>query len=166
MSRHFIAEDVLRIIARNSAFVDPHQEETFAKGMASFFSGDRVGAVYILTPLLESSLRFVLKTAGYDVTTFDAATQTQQDRMLTSLFADLRNPMEAVFGPEIVNDLDLVFLKRPGPVLRHAVVHGLLSDGSPYDADAIYACWMLFTLMLIPLATVKEELRQIVSRMA
>lgn len=166
ISRHLLSDDLVEVLTRHSAFVDPRQEQTFARGVSSFFRGDRVGAIYILTPLLESSLRYVLKTAGHDVTTFDAATQTQQDRMLTSLFADMRKAMEELFGAEIIHDLECVFLRRPGPALRHSAAHGLFTDGSPYGADAIYACWLLIKLMVIPLVPVKGELRQILRRMA
>ncbi|MDP3409267.1 hypothetical protein [Bosea sp. (in: a-proteobacteria)] len=159
VSHHLISDDLIETLTRNSAFVDPRQEQTFAKGISNFFQGDRIGATYILTPLLESCLRYVLKTAGHDVTTFDAATQTQQDRMLTSLFADMRGAMEEIFGAEIVHDLEYVFLRRPGPALRHSVAHGLLTDNGPYGADAIYSCWLLFKLMMIPLYPLREDLR-------
>lgn len=163
VSRHLIAEDVAELLVRHSPFVDPRQDQTFARGIASFFRGDRHAAIYTLTPLLESCLRFVLKSAGHDVTIFDAASQTQQDRMLTSLFADLRRPLEAIFGVEMIHELDFLFLKRPGPALRHAVAHGLLMDGGPYGADAIYACWLMFKLMFIPLVASEAALRQLLS---
>jgi hypothetical protein len=56
-----------------------------------------------------------------------------------------------VFGDAIVADIENVFLKKPGPYLRHSVSHGLLHDGDPYGDDAIYACWLIFHLCLLPL---------------
>ena len=100
--------------------------------------GDFTSALYTLTPLLEASLRHFLKLNGHDVTIFDDATQTQQDRTITSLFEQMR-------------DIENVFLIRPGPHIRHDLAHGLLHDGAPYSPDAVYACWLIFQLCLLPL---------------
>jgi hypothetical protein len=108
--------------------------------------------------LLENSLRHVLKSHGHDVTVFDNATQTQQDRTISSLFEQMRPELDAVFTRPITGDIDRVFLLRPGPCLRHAVAHGLLHDSSPYGWDAIYACWLIFRLCLLPLFAHREEL--------
>ena len=52
---------------------------------------------------------------------FDDATQTQQDRTISSLFEQMRPELETIFSSAVITDLDNVFLKRPGPSLRHAV---------------------------------------------
>gem|GEM_PF-5401261 len=46
---------------------------------------------------------------------------------------------------------DIEFLSKPGPHLRHSLAHGLLHDGAPYGADAIYGCWLIFRLCLLSL---------------
>jgi hypothetical protein len=104
-----------------------------------------------LTPLLEKSLRHVLKTNGHDVSIFDDATQTQEDRTIASLFEQMRIELDAVFGRAITTDIENVFLTKPGPHLRHALAHGMLHDGDPYGADAIYGCWLIFRLCLMPI---------------
>ena len=43
----------------------------------------------------------------------------------------MRAELVSVFGDAIVADIENVFLKKPGPYLRHGVAHGLLHDGSP-----------------------------------
>jgi hypothetical protein len=131
---------------------------TFSIGFTRLFQGDFVSATYILTPLLESSLRHVLKSAGYDVTIFDDATRTQQDRSISSLFEQMRKELDEVFGTAVTTDIENVFLAKPGPQLRHAVAHGLLSDQAPYSYDAIYGCWLIFRLCLLPLMAHREEL--------
>jgi len=55
--------------------------------------GDFTSALYTLTPLLEASLRHFLKLNGHDVTIFDDATQTQQDRTISSLFEQMRDEL-------------------------------------------------------------------------
>jgi len=126
---HFLSDDIFSRILTHSAFVPSDLVRTFSRGFLRFFQGDFVSGLYILTPLLENSLRHVLKTHGHDVTIFDDATQTQQDRTISSLFEQMRNELDTIFGTAITADIERVFLKKPGPYLRHALSHGLLHDG-------------------------------------
>ncbi len=156
--RHFISDDVLSPLLQYSPFVPPDLVQTFARGYGRFFQGDFVSATYILTPLLENSLRHVLKSHGHEVTVFDDVTQTQQDRTISSLFERLRPELDSILTPAITADIERVFLTKPGPYLRHALSHGLLHDGDPYGADAIYGCWLIFHLCLVPLFPHRERL--------
>ena len=69
--------------------------------------------------------------------------------------------MEAILSNAIVADIERVFLKKPGPALRHGVAHGLLHDGSTYSADAIYACWLMYRLCCLPLFGHRGEIKVI-----
>lgn len=157
-SAHYLSDDVLFVLTSQSPFVPHDLARTFARGFTRFFQGDFTSALYILTPLLENSLRHFVKTCGHDVTTFDNAGQTQEDRTITALFEGMRPELDAVFTRAIIDDIERVFLGRPGPAIRHGVAHGLLHDGSPYSADAIYACWLIFRLCLLPLYPHRQEL--------
>lgn len=55
-------------------------------------------------------------------------------------------------------DIENVFLKTSGPYLRHSLAHGLLPDGTPYGADAIYGCWLIFHLCMLPLFPIRTQL--------
>ncbi|MGV6904537.1 MULTISPECIES: DUF4209 domain-containing protein [unclassified Brucella] len=156
---YYVGEDTLQALIRHSPFVPNDLVNTFSRGFARFFEGDCVSALYILTPMLENSLRHILKLNGYDVTTFDDAKQVQEDRTISALFEQMRPELEEAFGDAITTDIDNVFLSKPGPSLRHAVAHGLLNDSSPYGTDAIYACWLIFRLCCIPLFEQRERLR-------
>jgi hypothetical protein len=158
MRDHFLSEDAFTHLHAYSAFVPNDLVRTFSRGFLRFFQGDFVSALYILTPLLENSLRHVLKTHGHDVTIFDDAMQTQQDRTISSLFDQMRRELDEIFGAAITGDIERVFLTKPGPYLRHAISHGLLHDGDPYGHDAIYGCWLIFRLCLIPLFPHRAEL--------
>jgi hypothetical protein len=162
MARHFLPEDVLPSILRHSAFVPHELVHTYGKGFLRFFQGDFTSALYILTPLLEASLRHFLKLNGHDVTIFDDATQTQKDRTISSLFEQMRDELDAAFTKPITTDIENVFLIRPGPHIRHDLAHGLLHDGAPYSPDAAYACWLIFRLCLLPLFPYLEQLRGVV----
>jgi hypothetical protein len=151
MTQHFMPEDVLVLLLRQSPFVPHELVGTFSRGFLRFFQGDFTSAAYILTPLLENSLRHVLKMNGHDVTIFDDASQTQQARTISVLFQYMRDELDSAFTKPITTDIENVFLKRPGPHLRHDIAHGLAHDSTPYCSDAVYACWLIFRLCLLPL---------------
>ncbi|MGB6175849.1 MAG: hypothetical protein WBF43_05830 [Methylocella sp.] len=159
VNQHFLSDDVFTMLLQHAAFVPPNRLGTFCRGFLRFFQGDFVSATYILTPLLENSLRHVLKAGGHDVTIFDDATQTQKDRTISSLFEQMRNELDEVFTKPITADIENVFLSKPGPHLRHSLAHGLLDDGGPYGADAIYGCWLIFRLCLLPLFPYRGQLQ-------
>lgn len=162
MSQHFMPEDVLVLILQQSPFVPHELLGTFSRGFLRFFQGDFTSAAYILTPLLENSLRHVLRMNGHDVTTFDDASQTQQDRTISVLFEQMRDELDLAFTKPITTDIENVFLKHPGPHLRHDLAHGLAHDSTPYGSDAIYACWLIFRLCLLPLFPYHDQLRTLV----
>lgn len=151
VERHLVSEDIFVSLLKHSPFVPPDLLVTFSRGFARFFQGDFIGATYILTPLLENSLRHVLKSHGHEVANFDDAVGTQEDKTISALFEQMRPELEAIFSKSIIADIDHVFLKKPGPSLRHAMAHGLLQDGSAYTADVVYACWLIYRLCFIPL---------------
>ncbi|MFQ3459571.1 hypothetical protein PMN64_40520 [Bradyrhizobium sp. UFLA01-814] len=155
---HLLSDDVFAHLLIHSPFVPSDLVRTFSRGFLRFFQGDFVSGLYILTPLLESSLRHLLKANGHDVTIFDDSTQTQQDRTISSLFEQMRGELSTIFGSAIMTDIEGVFLKKPGPYLRHALSHGLLHDGDPYGHDAIYSCWLIFRLCLLPLFPYRDQL--------
>lgn len=162
MARHFLPEETLAALLQHSPFVPPELIATFGRAFLRFFQGDFASAVYILTPLVENSLRHVLKAYGHDVTTFDDATQTQQNLTISQLFGQMREELDAVLTKPITTDIENVFLSRPGPHLRHDIAHGLAHDGTPYGPDAVYGCWLIFRLCLLPLFPCRDQLRKLI----
>jgi hypothetical protein len=108
--------------------------------------------------LLENSLRHVLKSHGHEVTKFDDSKMIQEDRTISSLFEQMRDELDSIFGRAVTSDIENVFLRKPGPYLRHALSHGLLHDGAPYTDDAIYGCWLLFHLCMLPLFPYRTQI--------
>ena len=162
-AQYLISEEVLASLLRYSPFVPAYLLMTFSRGFVRFFQGDFISAIYILTPLLENSLRHVLKTHGHDVSNFDDAAGTQEDKTISALFEQMRSEMEAIFTRPVVADLEHVFLKKPGPCLRHGVAHGLLQDSSAFTADGIYACWLIFRLCCAPLFANKRDIEMTIA---
>jgi hypothetical protein len=67
------------------------------------------------------------------------------------MFYRLAKSAMRVCAGKAASDIANVFLSTPGPHLRHSLSHGLLHDGAPYGADAIYGCWLIFRLCLLSL---------------
>jgi hypothetical protein len=155
---HYLSDDLFANLLLYSAFVPRDSVGTYGRGFLRFFQGDFTSGLYILTPLLENSLRHVLKSHGHDVTNFDDSRMTQQDRTISALFEQMRQELDSIFGRAITTDIENVFLNKPGPYLRHSLAHGLLPDGAPYGADAIYGCWLLFHLCMLPLFPIRTQL--------
>ena len=147
-------------LLQHSPFVPAELRYTYSHGFTKFFQGDFISALYILTPLLEASIKHVLKSLSVDVSLFNSASEVQEDRGLSSIFDNLRDDLIKVFSAKIVENIDNVFLSKFGPHLRHSVAHGLLTDGDPFAPDAIYACWLIYHLCIIPLASVRDQLRE------
>jgi len=148
---YYVAPDVLMPALMHSPFVPDGQENLFARSLSSFLRGDATSALFVLTPLVEAGVRWNLKSAGFEVTSFDDATQDQQDKTLSALYRDQRADIEAVFGPDLTFNIEQVFLHPAGPQLRHGVAHGLVHDGDPFGPDSFYACWLVLHLCLMPL---------------
>ncbi|TBE04407.1 hypothetical protein ELH10_15710 [Rhizobium ruizarguesonis] len=157
---YYVTDDTFSALLKYSPFVPEEIIKTYSRGFRRFFQGDPVSGLYILTPLLEASIRHILKEKGHDVSTFDNATKTQQDLTISAMFDQMNRELLDVFGDAIVTDIENVFLTQPGPAIRHEIAHGLMSDGQPYGPDAAYACWLIFRLCLIPLFPHRQEFDQ------
>nr|NTI33099.1 hypothetical protein [Rhizobium rhizogenes] len=155
--RYFVTDETFSALLKYSGFVPQELVQTYSRGFRRFFQGDPVSGLYILTPLLEASIRHMLKGRGHDVSTFDNATKTQQDLTISAMFDQMKPELVEVFGNAIIADIENVFLSQPGPTIRHEVAHGLMDDGGPYGPDSAYACWLIFRLCLIPLFPYREQ---------
>jgi hypothetical protein len=155
---YYVTDETFSAVLSYSGFVPNELIRTYSRGFRRFFQGDPVSGLYILTPLLEASIRHILKGRGYDVSTFDNATKTQQDLTISAMFDQMKTELVEVFGAAIVTDIENVFLSQPGPTIRHEIAHGLMSDGHPYGPDSAYACWLIFRLCLIPIFPYRHEL--------
>lgn len=142
--------DLVEIVGR-SPVVSPCFVDTISDGFERYFKGDMIAAFYILMPFVESIIRKALIACEYDVTTYRSSTGVQEDRSISSLFNFMRNQVEGVFGSSIVTDIERVFLAQGGPLLRHRFAHADLDDGVPSDNNSIYALWLIWRLIALPL---------------
>ena len=150
MLEHTIAETKIAILCRHSVFVPDDREGLFAAGLLHFFHGDMIAALHILLPQLENLLRHVLRLHGHDVIKLNED-MTQESFGLTQMLTRLRPELETIFGDAVLAEIDSLFLYRGGPQLRDRTSHGLLHHWEPFGHDAIYACWLVYRQLCIPL---------------
>ncbi|MFL9987335.1 DUF4209 domain-containing protein [Paraburkholderia sediminicola] len=151
MARFPLEERHFQPIADASPFVPPGHNHLFCLGFARFWQGDYASAVHLLVPQIENSIRYVLLNSNQDSSKM-SRDLLQEDRSLSGLLENFREEMDRVFGEDLTNDLELLFVHKPGPALRHELAHGKLYDALCYEADAIYACWFVFFLTIFPLS--------------
>lgn len=150
MTKFAVDDRHLMAIVSASPFVPSGFEHIYALGLARFLQGDMVSACHLLFPQLENSLRHVLSDAGIDTSKLDEEL-LQEDRSLSGLLSNRREQLESIFGIDLIYTIDLLFNLKGGPSLRHEIAHGKLASGACYLHSSIYACWLMYYLMCLPL---------------
>lgn len=123
IGHHYLSEDFLARILACSPFIEPGQLLTYTRGFGRMFQGDYISATYTLIPLLENSIRYVLKNSGHDPTKLDDVSGTQEDLTISNIFEQMREEVEGALTSDLAFGIDILFLAKPGPHLRHAVAH-------------------------------------------
>lgn len=148
---HFpVEERVIMPIVHNSPFVPQGHEHIFTLGFSRLFQGDFRSSAFLLIPQLENSIRYVLSNSNHDSSKI-LPNLLQEDRSLSGLFENCRAQMEEIFGPNLINEIELLFHLKAGPSLRHQMAHGKITTGDCYHPDAIYACWLIYQMTVKPL---------------
>lgn len=150
MTKFAVDDRHLMAIVSASPFVPSGFEGVYALGLARFLQGDMMSACHLLLPQLENSLRHVLSDAGIDTSKLDEEL-LQEDRSLSGLLSNRREQLESVFGIDLIYTIDLLFNLKGGPCLRHEIAHGKLASDACYLHSSIYACWLMYYLMCLPL---------------
>ncbi len=153
-------------IVAASPFVPQGHAEVFALGFARLFQGDYCSAAFLLIPQLENSIRYVMTNAGKESSKIKPDL-LEEDRSLSGLLQNMRPEMDAVFGADLVNEIELLFHHKAGPNLRHQLAHGKLTMGDCYHHSAIYGCWLVYWLTCKPLLrTWKQDIAPLIEAAA
>jgi hypothetical protein len=155
MIRHFLPEELIVAILQHSAFVPKGLVLTYSRAFLRFFQGDFTTALYTLTPLLEGSLRHVLKINGHDVSIFDDETQPQHEHTTSTQIAQKHEELNTNFPHNITTHTE-------NCTDQWAHLSATMRTAPPrcaYSPDAIYACWLIFRLCVLPLFPYREQLR-------
>lgn len=129
--------------------------QTYAQGFYDFLTQDIRHAVYILTPLLENLMQFILKKAGTNTIKINSKTKTIENLSLSGLFekdSDTRKILDEKLTPTVTEMLEFIFLnKKHG--LRHTIAHGLLSDKLSKDKKhlLVYGLYLMFKICFSPM---------------
>jgi len=158
-----ITDVLIAVLCQHSIFVPDDRQGLFVAGLLHFFHGDMIAALHILLPQLENSLRHVLRLHGHDVIKLNED-MTQESLGLTQMLARLRPELDAIFGDAVVAEFDNLLIYRGGPQLRDRTSHGLLHHWEPFGHDSVYACWLVYRLVCIPLLPHWNELAPALDR--
>lgn len=146
-----VDERVLLELCRISPFVPSGAENVMARGLQAFLYGDEIVAAACLIPYLESGLRSMVVGAGRLDTTI-ALGGLEQTIGLGPLLSEHRDALEKVFGANIIFAIENLFTHPLGAKVRHNFCHGLTADGAFFSATYVYACKLIYSLILIPLS--------------
>ena len=81
----------------------------------------------------------------------------QDDRSLSALYESHGGNIVRVLGADLAHEINLLFVHKPGPALRHEFAHGKFPTGGCYHPVAIYACWLTYRVTCLPLLPVWAE---------
>jgi len=127
-----------------------------ALGFARFFQGDFISASYILIPQLEECIRHLIRSGGGDPSKI-MPDMLEEDRPLSALLVEHKEKLLKMFGQNLFDEIELLFVFRPGPALRHEFAHGKIGAGNCFDPNVIYSCWLIYKLAVLPIASVWRE---------
>ncbi len=144
------------VIATNSPLVPVTHAHTMALGFARFFQGDFISASYILIPQLEECIRHLIRSGGGDPSKI-MPDMLEEDRPLSALLVEHKEKLSKMFEQNLFDEIELLFVFRPGPALRHEFAHGKIGAGNCFDPNVIYSCWLIYKLAVLPIASVWRE---------
>lgn len=143
--RFGITERHIEPIIYRSPLVPPSHAAIVTLGVTRFFQGDYMSASHLLILQLEPCLRHILKLNGHDpVQRFDDGTEEEFD--INKMFTRMRPELAAIFGEDLLYEMDLLFVGRPGPSLRNDLAHGQISAAACFHPNMVYGCWFIFKL--------------------
>lgn len=138
-----------------SPFVPPDRVMLVAQGLYAGYCGDLVQATHILVPQIEHVVRIHLQHAGAITTTTSKDGIVMENGMSTLVKLPL---MIEVFGNDLTFELTALFCDQNGPNLRNEVAHGLINKNACESDAAVYAWWLVFSLMFKSLWWAQHDL--------
>ena len=142
---HNILERDLLPYCLSNPFIADGQEALYARGLYAGLTGDFASAIALLVPLLENSLRHVLKQKGVETTSLNAH-GIQEEMHLASILDHER--CKQTLGENPVKDLRALLIERTYGNLRNRVAHGLMSTGEFFQPAPIYLWWLCLRYVL------------------
>ena len=154
VDEHYVGYRDLMPITMRSPFVPPGREEVFAIGLADGFNGNYASSLHLLMPQFENSVRMILAQAGAVTSKIDDD-GVQDEKSLNELLFKNEHTL-AVFGEDLLFDMQGLLVDRWGGNLRNQFAHGLLEVDEMIGPSAIYFWWLTLHLTIRPLLPTSE----------
>lgn len=140
-------EDLVPIVLHNP-FIPSGHEGIFAKGLLAGFYGDFLTASHLLVPQFENSIRYMLETAGVDITNL-MSDKTDRLKLLGALLG--KEETEKFLGAANCFELAGILAEESGYNFRHRIAHGMVTEAVCYGAAGLNAWWMMLRLCIHPI---------------
>jgi hypothetical protein len=142
---HVRYDDFLPLVAYNR-FVPPGRELFFVRGLHDGLHGNLVGALHILVPQLENSIRCLLTDLGVVTSSLDAD-GIQKEHDINMMLYEPR--LAEVFTEDIIFTLRGLLVERAAANFRNQLAHGMLEYGAFFGETALYIWWLVLHLCVL-----------------
>lgn len=145
----------LRSLVVDNPFVPPGHESIFLRGLHAGFCGDFLVASHLLVPQIENSIRYVLESAGHDVSNL-MSDGTQPVKILGPLFD--HEGMKEIFGEALRFELRGLLIEKMGCDFRNRIAHGFATEWDCYSPAAVNIWWIVLRLCIAPILNCQQEI--------
>lgn len=141
---HRVNRGLIQSLCEQAPIVPEGRERLIASALWMGFEFDFSSAIHLLCPQVEHLVRTQLKAYGAITAKLENGIETEN-----SLSSILKlEEATAVFGEDLVFELQALFSKVLGFNLRNEVSHGLLSDDAASSPASVYAWWLVLKLVI------------------
>lgn len=144
-------------LCRESPTVPEGHETLWALGLRHGLAGDYASAAAVLAPQMEQFVRHHLKLGGVYTLYVEPETGIESEKSLNSLL-DMTEAV-AIFGADLVLEMQSLLITKDGLNLRNDVAHGLFNDAQGFSSAAIYLWWVCLRLAVIPVYQARASQR-------
>ena len=135
-------------LLKDHPFIPPERVNTYAYGLFHGFHGDFLSSAHILIPQIENSIRYLLTNQGKQTSKQILGGTQEQDSFKDVLKS---KELEAIFGKDLVFDLQGLLIKKEGGNLRNNIMHGLMDDDQLlFSPEMIYLYWLTLYIIFTP----------------
>lgn len=136
-------------ILNNNLYANPSQIGIINQGLMAGLYGDYCIGTHLLLPVIESSLRHILKRVDIETTGLDKA-GIQLEKSLNQLLEEepYKSKLIEIIGYDWVFDFTDLLISHIGENMRNKVLHGLVGDSYFEDKAVIYFWWLCLRFYL------------------
>ncbi|TQO19922.1 uncharacterized protein DUF4209 [Rhodoglobus vestalii] len=146
-SEHRLTLRDFEAITKGSTSIPPGSAGLYARGLFHGYNGDFASAAHLLSPRIETLVRYHLANAGEKTSAIDSD-GLENEVGLSSL---MKNEfIVEILGPDIAFEIRALLCGPIGPNVRNDVAHGLVDDSISRSTTSVYLWWFAIKLAFIP----------------